>query len=124
MAVFNHGVKITKVASENLSASEYRFVKAGSTNGECSNAGDNGQTIGIRDNAPASGAHCSIVVTGIAKLTIGSGGCTPGMTLNSDANGKGIEADAADDLVGAVALETRSENEVAEVLVERMIRHS
>jgi len=117
MATATKGVIGTLVAGANLSATEYRFVLASTaTNGECLVAGAGGLAVGIRDNAPASGSHCSIVYTGITKLTIGSGGCTAGMLLKSDADGKGVEADTDKDIVGAIAMESASENEVASVL--------
>lgn len=50
-------------------------------------------------------------------LTIGSGGVTRGDLLKSDANGFGITTVTANDLIGAIALESASSGEMAEVLL-------
>lgn len=51
-------------------------------------------------------------------LTIGSGGCTRGDRLKSDANGKGITASTAGNNYGAIALRSALENELVEVEVQ------
>lgn len=56
----------------------------------------------------------------IALLEIGSGGCTAGGELKSDADGKGVARATTGTTVqevGAVALETAGEGELAKVLV-------
>ena len=51
-------------------------------------------------------------------LEIGSGGCSPGARLTSDANGAGIAVSAdADHCIGAIALETGLEGELVRVRV-------
>ncbi len=51
-------------------------------------------------------------------LEIGSGGCVPGNRLTSDASGKGIVFTAdTDQCIGAIALETALEGELARVRV-------
>lgn len=55
-----------------------------------------------------------------ALLEIGSGGCTAGGRLKSDADGKGVAilgTGTTIQQIGAVALETASEGELAKVLV-------
>lgn len=49
-------------------------------------------------------------------LAIGSGGCTVGDSLTSDASGNGVTASSAQ-IVGALALDTRSSGELCRVVV-------
>lgn len=53
-----------------------------------------------------------------ALLRIGSGGCTSGRTLKSDSSGYGVlVASTSNGRIGAIALETASQNELAKVQV-------
>lgn len=83
-------------------------------------------------DAPISGASANaaesgdqLTVYGIGRsclLKIGSGGCTRGDELKSDADGQGVtRATTGTTLqhVGAIALESASEGEFARVLVHR-----
>lgn len=56
--------------------------------------------------------------TEVCLLTIGTGGCTRGDRLKSDANGKGLTASTTGDHYGAIALSSASENELARVQVQ------
>lgn len=49
-------------------------------------------------------------------LTIGSGGCTAGDSLTPDANGAGVTA-SSNQIVGAIANETRAQGELCRVTV-------
>lgn len=51
------------------------------------------------------------------QLTIGSGGCSAGTELKSDADGKGVAvASSAGQWVGAIAVRSASEDEIVPVL--------
>ncbi len=71
--------------------------------------------------AAQSGEHCNVHLEGEdCLLMIGTGGCTAGGLLKSDADGKGVaisEAAAAKQEVGAIALETASAGQYARVTV-------
>lgn len=75
---------------------------------------------GASDYAAASGESVPVYHNGdVCRLQIGSGGCSPGTLLVSDADGKGVAAASSGtalQVVGAIALETASENEFALVL--------
>lgn len=73
--------------------------------------------------AAASGDQLFVYPIGaVCLLTIGSGGCTRADELKSDADGKGVTRATTGTTiqnVGALALESASENELAKVLVFR-----
>lgn len=105
-------------AEEALSATDYRFVKIGTTDKQVKICGAGEQMIGIRRNSPAINKPVDVVCPGsIAKLTIGSGGCTALAHLKSGAAGEGIATTTDKDIVGAIALESGSEGDVISVLV-------
>lgn len=70
--------------------------------------------------AAQAGDNIEIHTLGTSTLLqIGSGGCTAGDYLKSDADGKGVAvAGSAIENVGAIALETASEDEYALVLIQ------
>lgn len=53
----------------------------------------------------------------VCLLTIGSGGCTAGDALKSDANGNGVTGTVGTDKCGAIALETAASGELAMVQI-------
>jgi len=82
-------------------------------------------------NAPITGASANAAVAAgdpiainplgsVCLLKIGSGGCTRGAQLVSDSSGFGVAAGATGQQnVGAIALESAAQNELARVLVWR-----
>ncbi len=76
---------------------------------------------GSSANAGEDGDQMSVNMPGVVcKLYIGSGGITRGAFLKSDADGKGVAAATTGTTlqwVGALALESASEGELASVLV-------
>lgn len=65
----------------------------------------------------SSGDHVTMRNPGeVCKLKIGSGGCTAGDFLKPDNSGQGVTASTGA-VAGAVALETASEGELADVRV-------
>jgi hypothetical protein len=105
-----------------LSATDYRFVKCGTTAELVNLCGAGEQMIGVRRNSPAINTGVEVVGPGqIAKLTIGSGGITAGARIKSDAAGAGVASAADNELVGAIALEAGDENDVISVMVTLMV---
>jgi hypothetical protein len=101
-----------------LSATDYRFVKSGTTPDLVDICGAGEQMIGIRRNSPAINLPVEVVLPGsIARLTIGTGGCTKGAHLKSGSAGEGIATTTDKDFVGAIALEAGDENDVISVVV-------
>lgn len=75
---------------------------------------------GTSANAAVAGDPVQIFGLGdVCLLTIGSGGCTSGDRLKSDADGKGIPiaGTGGNQNVGAIALETCGENELCRVQI-------
>jgi hypothetical protein len=105
-----------------LSSTNYRFVKLGTNAQEVNTCGAGELPVGIRQNSPdAAGKGVEVVSIGcIAKLTLGSGGATAGAYLKSDSAGAGVATTTNADIVGAIALEAGSQNEVISVLVQIM----
>lgn len=115
-------------ASGNINPARFCTVSGAFTVAE-SNAGE-AKILGISaehtrntpdDNGSAfhaiSGDHVWLHEPGKnCKLKIGSGGCTAGDFLKPDADGQGVTA-ATGAVAGAIALETASEGELAEVRV-------
>lgn len=113
-----------------------RFVKpSGAADYTLLEADANEMAFGISDNAtrdaPLEDASGNIAVAGdsfnyhpegnITVLEIGSGGITRGAEIKSDADGKGIAAltsGTTNQWVGAIALESAVEGELARVLVK------
>ncbi len=112
-----------------------RFVKMDVTDDQCVlQATAGARTVGISGrgartangatsdfpNSPyiaIAGENCEIYGLGdVCELDIGSGGCTAGDALKSDASGQGITAGAGD-FAGALALQTRNSGEKALVQV-------
>lgn len=101
-----------------MTATDYRFVIAGTTPDLVDVCGANGLAIGVRRNSPAIGKGVDVVSVGsIAKLTIGTGGVAKAALIKSDAAGAGVTADTDKDNVRAQALEAGDENDVISVLL-------
>ncbi len=112
-----NGLVVPFTAEAALSATDYRFVKLGTSAQQVNICGAGEQMIGIRRNSPAINKPVEVVISGIAKLTVGAGGCSKGATLKSGAAGEGIATTTDRDIVGAIALEAGVENDVISVLI-------
>lgn len=127
-----------KVMSAGGTIRRARFVNLKTTaNHTVEEADANDRTIGIAQEggrepalpsvtadppeAAQSGDQLRVYVPGdTCLLEIGSGGCTAGDDLKSDTDGKGVARATTGTTVqnvGAIALETASEGELAKVLV-------
>ena len=111
----------------------YRFLKLDtSANATVLEANAGEITIGISpegaQDAPIPGASANAAEDGDhlyyhqngneALLEIGSGGCTAGDFLKSDADGKGVTSSSDGEWYGAIAFETAAAGEKARVLVQ------
>lgn len=109
-------------AAAAMTATDYRFVKPGTTSELVDKCGAGEQMIGIRRNSPAVSTGVEVVGPGqIAKLTIGSGGVAAGGAIKSGADGEGIASAADNELVGAIALEAGDDGDVISVMVALMV---
>lgn len=73
--------------------------------------------LGILQDNPALGVAGSLMLQGISKAKIGTGGCSPGQLLMSDGTGKLIPATTGNDAV-AMALCTATAGAIAPVLIK------
>ena len=112
-----------------------RFFKlSGSADKTILEADANERTLGISTDAtrdaPQTGSSALAAASGepmavnmpgvVCKLQLGSGGATRGNMLKADADGKGVESATTGTTlqwVGAIALESGSEDELIDVLV-------
>lgn len=130
---------MSRIMRANGTIRRARFCKIdASDNNSVLEADANERTIGISqiggretplpsvnaDPAEAANSGDNVMVHGInsgrqdISLEIGSGGCTAGDLLKSDADGKGIKSATTGTTVqwiGAIALETASDGELAKV---------
>jgi len=111
---------VTFIAEAAMTATDYRFVKLGTSAQQCNMAGAGEAILGIRRNSPAVGGAVEVVLPGqITKLTVGSGGVTKDCLIKSGAAGEAIISTADRENIGAIALEAGAEGEVVSVLVTR-----
>ena len=101
----NYSVKITRVASGDLSASQYRFVKLSTTDlvVVCSGATD--IPIGVLQNAPTSGQEAEILIIGGTKVEAGEA-LAIGDALGIVANGRGAAANITTEYTLGTVLST------------------
>jgi len=110
----------------------YRFIKLDTSENATALEANAGEvTIGISpegaQDAPIPNASALAAADGDhfmfhnlgneALLEIGTGGCTAGDFLKSDADGKGVSTSTNNDWYGAIAFETAAAGERARVLV-------
>lgn len=76
------------VAGESLAAKQYHFVKINSSGAIVACSAITDRPIGILQNAPASGAECEIMVSGVSKL-VADGTIDEGNAIGTSADGQG-----------------------------------
>ena len=107
-------------AGEDLSSKQYCFVKFDSTDTSSKTvlgAGANEKTMGILQNAPASGEIAEVaIVGGGAKLKINEA-ISAGDLLTPTSGSLGEQVDAADEWCGAIAAHDGVQNDVIAVEV-------
>jgi len=90
MATELHGFKITRVAGEDLSDNQYRFVKIDPANPNevIKVTANTDEPVGVQQGDPEEGEEVEIVVYGITKLVADSG-ISYGDELGTSADGEG-----------------------------------
>jgi hypothetical protein len=110
------GFSFTLAAGEDLSASEGCAVDINSSGLAITPAADGGRVAGILRNHPALGQGATIVVDGVARCKVGTGGITAGQTVQALTDGR-ITAGVAGDYAVGIALETGAANTFVPVLL-------
>lgn len=84
------GLSITLIAAADLRTSQFCFVNADTTaaGSKAALPSAGGRAIGVLQNKPNSGEAGTVVVTGITKCVVGTGGVTAGDTVQCLADGK------------------------------------
>lgn len=110
------GFSFTLPAGEDLSSSEGCAVDVNSSSAAITPTADGARVIGILRNHPASGEPATIVVDGIARAKVGTGGVTAGQSLQALTDGRLATAAAGDYAVG-IALESGAADTFIPVLL-------
>lgn len=116
MAYTTNIYSTTLEAAEDLTEKQYFAVKVDNTGKAelCDTAGE--RVFGVIQNKPNTGEAVSVMLLGISKIEVGTGGVTAGSLWQTDASGKAINATSGDYSLGTV-LETRNDGEIATVTV-------
>ena len=99
------GFSFTRVAGADLSSAQYKYVKLSTTDTVILCAAATDVPIGILQNAPASGAEATIMVTGISKVSSDAAlsiGNQIGTSADGQADAKTAGSDTTDYVVGVV----------------------
>lgn len=108
-------VCISIEAGTDLSSGQYRFVTT--STGKLAFSADDGDAIGILQNAPASGEMGRVAISGVSKLKMNaSAGVTVDGLVSSAANGLGKVGDSGARVLGK-ALTTGAASEVIRCLL-------
>lgn len=87
------GRKLTLVAAATIT--QFKFVKAHTTVNQCTAVGAaTDRPIGIAQSGQASGEAVEIMLDGVSKVLVGSGGLTVGQLVTVDSTGKAVNATA------------------------------
>ena len=110
---------LTFKAGEALTDKQFHYVKL-DANGDVVACGLNEVSIGILQNAPASGKAARVRMLGTSKLVMNEA-CDEGEALTSTAAGRGEVVDLADEYAGSIALEASlAIDQIIEVLITHM----
>ncbi len=106
------------LAGADLSALQYTFVKASTAADDTvlGAAAATDKIIGVLQNKPTSGQVAEVLLTGISKMIVGSGGVTHGAEVTSDGAGKAI-LNALGQAKAGIALQTANAGETVSVLL-------
>jgi|TARA_R100000093_G_scaffold66958_1_gene38220 hypothetical protein len=99
------GFSFTRVAGADLSSDQYKYVKLSTTDTVILCAAATDVPIGILQNAPASGAEATIMVTGISKVSSDAAlsiGNQIGTSADGQADAKTAGSDTTEYVVGVV----------------------
>ena len=99
------GFSFTRVAGADLSSDQYKYVKLSTTDTVILCAAATDVPIGILQNAPASGAEATIMVTGMSKVSSDAAlsiGNQIGTSADGQADAKTAGSDTTEYVVGVV----------------------
>ena len=99
------GFSFTRVAGADLSSAQYKYGKLSTTDTVILCAAATDVPIGILQNAPASGAEATIMVTGISKVSSDAAlsiGNQIGTSADGQADAKTAGSDTTEYVVGVV----------------------
>lgn len=103
MSFTKQGISVGMVAGADLSAAQYRFVKLdGDSVVLC--AGTTDLPVGVLQNAPLSGEHAEVMISGITPVKAVAAGLAAGAKLATNAVGRGQAAVSTQNVVGQVLL--------------------
>ena len=100
MATIGKTYRESFIAGEDLSSSQFTFVKMNTTDRTVVAAGNGDAVAGILYNEPASGEAATVVISGRMMVLCGTGGLTAGADVGVDANGAAVVAATGDVIVG------------------------
>ena len=110
---------ITLEAAADLSAKQYYFV-AVDTNGKAALTGDDGNPIGVLQNAPTAGQAASICVYGVTKLYIGTeSGLGAGYNVGCDSNSAGKVSDSGSYRLGVSLEDPTANGDIVSILFQK-----
>ena len=119
MAWTNNMQTISLVAAEDLSSSQYYFV-AVDTDGKAALTGDDGNPIGVVQNAPTAGQAATICIAGVTKLYIGTeSGLGAGYNVGCDSNSAGKVSDTGSFRMGVALEDPTSDGDIVSVLLQK-----
>ena len=110
---------ITLEAAADLSAKQYHFV-AVDTNGKAALTGDDGNPIGVLQNAPTAGQAASICVYGVTKLKIGTeAGLGAGYNVGCDSTSAGKVSDSGSYRLGVSLEDPTANGDIVSILFQK-----
>lgn len=119
MASYSNVQTVSLIAGADLSAAQYLFVKADTTDGQVVLCGDGENAIGVLVNAPASGEAAVVAISGLQKVKVAAGGVTGGGIISCAASGLCTNSANGDYSLGT-ALDDGSAGEIIRVLFNPM----
>ena len=120
------GFSFTRVAGADLSSDQYKYVKLSTTDTVILCAAATDVPIGILQNAPASGAEATIMVTGISKVSSDAAlsiGNQIGTSADGQADAKTAGSDTTEYVVGVVLEASSGANALATATVNCLNPH-
>lgn len=100
------GFTITRLAAEDLSASQFRFVAINSSGQAALVTTAGGGALGVVQNDPAVGEAATIMLDGVSKVVAGAA-VAAGADIASDTEGRAVAASTNNRILG-IALEEAS----------------
>lgn len=110
------GFSFTLVAGEDLTESQFCAIDVEQATGHAILPNVGSRAIGVIQNKPDDGEAATVVVTGVTKVFVGTGGIGAGDNVTVDDDGSIIRA-TSDDLCIGIALTNASAGALGTVLL-------